>query len=170
MTQYDRDQVLVPCVLRKNVFPIMAKDNIDLNAKSTMVKTHCHSTSLTVAQCPKDENDGEPLPRTYKDDGSGSKKLSGLPKEYADVAPLPAYHTGKALFAPLCTINLPDYVESNIFPALNESIEMEYEWPKKFTPPIPEDTGQSWARFHASRKRNKNATRGTNAIFPMIKN
>ena len=36
ITQYNRDKVLVPCVLRINIFTIMAKDNIDFNAKSTM--------------------------------------------------------------------------------------------------------------------------------------
>ena len=67
--------VLVSYVLRKNIFTLLAKDNADLDETSTMVKSHYHATSVTVAQCPTEENEREKLERIYKDDGSGSKKF-----------------------------------------------------------------------------------------------
>ena len=57
--QYERDGVLVPCVMRKNVFTILAKDNIDLNARSTDAKSHYHGTSLSGLQYPNQETLGQ---------------------------------------------------------------------------------------------------------------
>ena len=48
--QYESDGVLVPCAMRKNVFTILGKDNIDLNARSTDAKSHYHGTSLSGFQ------------------------------------------------------------------------------------------------------------------------
>ena len=69
-SQFERDDVLVPRVLKKNIFTVMAKDNIDLNAKSTMVKSHYHGTSISVFQFPSRDNSGDELERIYTDDSS----------------------------------------------------------------------------------------------------
>ena len=39
-----------PNILKKGLFTIMLKDSIDINAKSTFVKSHYHGTSLSMVQ------------------------------------------------------------------------------------------------------------------------
>ena len=45
-----------------------------------MTRSHYHAKNITVAQCPTEENKGEELELTYKNDGSRSRTLEGLPK------------------------------------------------------------------------------------------
>ena len=162
-SQYERDGVLVPCVMRKNLFTILAKDNIDLNARSTNAKSHYHGTSLSGLQYPTAENSGSVLARTYEDASPASKKLDGLPKEYCDVGPLPSNHGTKDIFAPLCTVNLPSYFEA--LPGLSDSIKLEYEWLSTFEV----GTGDGWARHHSSFGRAGDELNiGINGILPMI--
>ena len=92
--QYERDGVLVPCVMRKNVFTILAKDNIDLNARSTDAKSHYHGTSLSGLQYPNQENPESILLRTFED----------LPTVFKN-------HKSD-ISAPFCTVNLPSYMET----------------------------------------------------------
>ena len=65
MNLYESDAVLVPSVMRKNVFTILAKDNIDLNAGSTDAKSHYHGPSLSDLQYPNQENPKSMLQRTF---------------------------------------------------------------------------------------------------------
>ena len=46
LNQYERDGVFIPCNLKKNIFTIIAKDNIDHNARSTTAT----NTSFSVFQ------------------------------------------------------------------------------------------------------------------------
>ena len=123
----ERYEVLVPCVMRKNVFTILAKDNIDLNARSTDAKSHYHSTSLSGLQYPNQENLGSMLQRTFENLPTVSKKLESLPKKYSEVPELPSNHKSD-ISAPVCTVNLPSYMET--LSSLIESIQFEYEWLK----------------------------------------
>ena len=45
---FHEDNVLVPQVLKNGIISVMAKDNIDKNARSTMITSHYHGTSLSV--------------------------------------------------------------------------------------------------------------------------
>ena len=96
----ERDGVLVPCVMQKNVFTILAKD------RSTDAKSHYHGTSLSGLQYPNQENLGSMLQRTFENLPTVSKKLESLPKEYSEVPELPSNHKSD-ISAPVCTVNLP---------------------------------------------------------------
>ena len=50
--QYERDGVFIPRNLKKNIFTIIAKDNIDHNARSTTATKYYHGTSFSVFQFP----------------------------------------------------------------------------------------------------------------------
>ena len=50
LEKYEKEKVFVPQMLKLNVFTIIAKDNIDFNAKSTKVSRHFHGTSMTLMQ------------------------------------------------------------------------------------------------------------------------
>ena len=61
---YNINQVFCPLTLKRNVFTIIAKDNIDHNARSTAATKHYHGTSMTAMQFLSNENRGEIKP-TY---------------------------------------------------------------------------------------------------------
>ena len=51
--QYYINGVFTARSLKKNVFTIIAKDNIDKKARSTTVSSHYHGISKTIMQFPK---------------------------------------------------------------------------------------------------------------------
>ena len=123
--QYESYSVLVTCVMRMNVVNILVKDNIDLNTRSTDAKSHYHGTSLSGLQYPNQENPGSMLQRTFEDLPAISKKLKKLLKEYSEVPELPSNHKSD-ISAPVCTVNIPSYMET--LSSLTELIQFEYEW------------------------------------------
>ena len=62
MKSFERYKTFVPNHLRKGIFTVLVKDNIDINAMSTFVTGHYHGTSLSFLQFPTHENQGYPLP------------------------------------------------------------------------------------------------------------
>ena len=119
--QYERDGVLVPCVMRKNVFTILAKDNIDLNARSIDAKSDYHGTSFSGLQYHNQENPESMLQRTFEDLPSVLKRLESLPKEYSEVPELSSNHKSD-ISVQVCTANLPSYIET--LSSLTESIQV----------------------------------------------
>ena len=92
LRQYERDKVFIPCNLRKNIFTIIAKDNIDVNARSTTATKHYHGTSFSVFQFPLVGFPDEPI--TYPEEPEGpaptnkqsiSKKIDRLPSSYTEI-------------------------------------------------------------------------------------
>ena len=87
--QYERDGVFIPCNLKKNIFTITAKDNIDYNARSTTASKHYHETSFSFFQIPPVAFPGDmifysdKLPTTTK--LSNSKKLHSLASPYTEI-------------------------------------------------------------------------------------
>ena len=157
--QYERDGVLVPCVMRKDVFTILAKDNIDLDARSTDAKSHYYGTSLSGLQYLNQENPGSMLQRTFEDIPAVSKKLESLPKECSEVPELPSNHKSD-ISAPVCTVNLPSYMET--LSSLTESMQFEYEW-------LNNESCCEWEKHQSSFQRSGTEINvGVNAILPMI--
>ena len=87
--QYERDRVFIPCNLKKNIFIIIAQDNIDHNARSTTATQHFHGTSVSVFQFPSVVFPGDmisyadELPTTTK--SSNSKQVDSLPSSYTEI-------------------------------------------------------------------------------------
>ena len=109
--------------MRNNVFTILAEYNIDLNARSTDAKSHYHGTSLSGLQYPNQENHRSMPQRTFEDLSTVSEKLEILPKEHSEVPELPSDHKSD-ISAPVCTVNLPSYMET--LSSLTESIQFEH--------------------------------------------
>ena len=126
------NDAFLPGVLRKGLFTILAKDNIDKNAKSTFAKSHYHGTSISILQFATSSYQGTDLPSVASPETlSASNRLSPLPKEYSCVKPLP-YNPGKSdLFAPVCVVNFDTLGET---PNLQCSIGGEIEWLDSFYP------------------------------------
>ena len=81
--QYKRDRLFIPCNLKKNIFTIIAKDNIDHNARSTTATKQYHGTSFSVFQFPSVAFLGDMI--SYPDElptatkSSNAKKVGSLP-------------------------------------------------------------------------------------------
>ena len=76
--QYEGDVVFIPCNLKKNMFTIIAKDNIDHNARSTTATNHYHETSFSVFQFPSVAFPDDMI--SYPDELSTTTKSSNLKK------------------------------------------------------------------------------------------
>ena len=88
LDNYESNGVFISSSLDSDVFTIIAKDNIDLNARSTKIKQHFHGISMTVMQFPQTEikkNTPEPL---YDLSTEPRKKLQ-LPHDYVNLDKLP---------------------------------------------------------------------------------
>ena len=80
---YTKYGCFFPRILKKNLFSVWLKDNIDVNPKANFVKSSYHGTSSSMIQFPTHEEKGEDFPNnTLEQKVSGSKKLKPLPSEY----------------------------------------------------------------------------------------
>ena len=59
LRRYNECKVFTPTPLKKNIFTIIAKDNIDHNATSSTAVKHYHGTSMTVIQFVSDTQPGD---------------------------------------------------------------------------------------------------------------
>ena len=72
--------------LKKNIFPIIAKDHIDHNDRSTTATEHYYGTSFSVFQFPSVAFTGDII--SYPDElstttkSSNSKNVDSLPSSY----------------------------------------------------------------------------------------
>ena len=88
LDQYEGDGVFIPCNLKKNIFTIIVKGNIDHNARSTIVNKHYHGTFFSVFQFPSVAFPGDlssypdELPTTTK--LSNLEKVDSLPSSYKE--------------------------------------------------------------------------------------
>ena len=74
-----------PNILKKGLFTIMLKDNIDINAKATFVKSHYHGTSLSMVQFRDDVGIDFPEINFQTQIKEQSKKLLPLPTKHINV-------------------------------------------------------------------------------------
>ena len=52
LKQFDIDKVFIQKRTYKNIFTVLAKGSIDLNASSTSATNHCHGTRMTMLHSP----------------------------------------------------------------------------------------------------------------------
>ena len=84
LKKYEGEKVFFPSMLRKSLYTVIAKDNIDLNSSSIMIKQHYHGISMTVMQFPTDIHIGIPQDSSYDFSASNDSsriKLT-LPSDY----------------------------------------------------------------------------------------
>ena len=77
--------VFCPKILKTGVFTIIAKDNIDHNARSITATKHYHGTSMTAMQFIAEDNRGEdqiPLTEDQQKVVNPSKKVLQTPSSY----------------------------------------------------------------------------------------
>ena len=148
----------------------MMKDNIDMNARSTFIKSHYHGTSLSIVQFPTNENPVINLENGLSSEQSknNSKKHSPLPAEYVNIKKLftlPGI-PDKRLWAPLCFINFEDML---IFPNFDIAFDEELAWlckvQQSFSTYAEDTEYPGWTRYHLYFNRGPKQPLGINTIL-----
>lgn len=118
---------------------MMAKDNIDVNAKSNFVTSHFHGTSTTIVQHITCENRGQHLPEPEMSSSSTlgkSRKLAPLPEKYSKVQDILPHTKDDVIRAPLCLVNVDDLTS---FPQADDGLIQEVFWIEKVSDDITQN-------------------------------
>ena len=109
---YQQYNCFFPNTLKKGLLTVVMKDNIDMNARSTFIKSHYHGETLSVVQFPTIENPGINLENgtQNRQNKKNSKILSRLPAEYINIKKLFRITEiiDKRIWAPICSINFEE--------------------------------------------------------------
>ena len=62
MKSFENNKMFIPNHLRKGLFIVLVKDNLDQNTRSTFVNAHYHGTSISILQFPTKDKPGTSLP------------------------------------------------------------------------------------------------------------
>ena len=160
---YNEDNKVIPLNLRKFVFTVFTKDNIDKNSSSNTSTKHFHGTSICAFQCLKYPDDGVQRDRlTDISDFSGHEYR--LPSSYTDVTQISA--NVKSYSCPVPTVNIPDFIYDDDL--LNESRMQEIDW---FEVVISMDSTlkKSWSSYHSNLKQIPTPVPCNKSIFPLLK-
>ena len=98
--QYHINRVFTPRSLKMNMFTVIAKDNIDKNARSNTASSHYNGISKTVMQFPKTDIPGDNFPIHPFNDEDGYD-LTSIPSSYRIVPQV--YHRKKPLHPQVLT-------------------------------------------------------------------
>ena len=157
-----------PRILKKFLFTIWLKDNIDVNPKANFNKLSYHGTSSSIVQFRNTKDDGEDFPPTRFTDKvtKESNKLALLPSEYTSVKNVYPAKFNTELWAPASL----DHVSPTEFPNYDIAVAEEFKWLDKCTDILSELDHiypPGWASHHASQKRGILTPSGINSIMPL---
>ena len=76
LKQFEIRKVFLPTSSKVNLFTVIAKDNIDLNASSSTASSHYYGTCMSLLQFPDDENTGSPICYNYEKSVNISLKVT----------------------------------------------------------------------------------------------
>ena len=143
---------------RKNLFTIIAKDNIDVNSKSTKVGQHYHLISMAIMQFLSNENYNG-LQQTLYDLSKKSSRRLELLERYTNFKQLP-FKKHSPLLAPVSTYT------NNIFDNKNndEAIKDEIDWLNQVSLSNLENCS-SWSKHHSAQVAPSTVTPGIHSML-----
>ena len=103
LKQFDIDKVFITKHAYKNVFTVLAKDNIDLNASSTTATNHYHGTSMTMLHFPTINAPVELYASNFKEQVQtryDTLKINSIPESYSKLQ-IPHITASKDVYFPL---------------------------------------------------------------------
>ena len=162
LKQFDIDKVFIPKHAYKNVFTVLAKYNIDLNASPTTVTNHYHGTSMTMLHFPTINAPGQLYASNFKEQVQtlyDTLKINSVPELYSKLQ-IPHITVSKDVYFPLSNTNLSIMDSSVLANAIND----ERLWLQNF-----ESRNHAWSSYHASQKRESINICGVNTILPLIR-
>lgn len=157
LKRFEHNGVFVAGHLTRNTFTIIAKDNIDLNSRSTKQKKHFHGISMSTMQFPSSIDSSFEHSFIYDLSLVSSKKLS-LPEDY-EIINDPPFRPKTPLELPVCTINF-EYEEYQVS-IYEDQLKREIGWLSQF-----EQEKQPWSSFHS--KSSSELVPGKHSLMPLI--
>ena len=146
LKQFDIDKVFIPKHAHKNVFTVLAKDNIDLNASLTTATNHYHGTSMAMFHFPTINAPGKLYASSFKEQAQtryDTLKINSIPESYSKLQ-IPHITVSKDICFPLSNTNLSIMNSSVLANAVNH----EQLWLQNF-----ESQNHAWSSYHVSQKR-----------------
>ena len=169
LNKYEINDCFVPDNIKNGIFTVVAKDNIDLNARCTIVKSHFHGISMSVLQFPSYFNPGQSQEYNIVKEcdfvSTGSKKIPSLPSRYIEIKEL-LFFNKTPLFSPACTF---DVKYDGIINELDVAKIEELKWLDGMIDANSVDDSMSWSKYHSTASKREFETPGINSILPLIK-
>ena len=142
---YKNNQV-IPLKLRRMVFTVFTKDNIDKNSKSNEATKHFHGTSICAFQTMKSVDDGIAR-HSIQNDLVGTVRDFSLSQSYINFPPL--LKKCKEYSCALPTINIPEDIWCELI--LKNHQNEKVIWMENFL--SAETTAKhAWSLYHARKK------------------
>ena len=165
--KYEINGGFIPNNVKLNTHTVIAKENIDLNAQSTIIKSHFHGISVSVLQFPTLLNPGVKPQYNLEEEidmhTTECKKIPGIPSNYMSFIDLPHYDKSP-LFAAACKYTVP-YEEVREF---NTAKSEEIKWLDVMNNVTSAEESRSWAKYHSGINRKEVETPGITSILPLI--
>ena len=167
--RYEREGVVCPSKLRRELFTTAAVDNIDHNPSSTSSQSSFHGTAISLVQHPCNSELGTPRDTDVFDPSkpSTSKTISHLPSSYSEVTPM-ALPIGdlnapevpqQLLTSRVSLFDESDYDEEDWLSNTQELVAKEKLQPKDFV---------SWAAYRASQSSLSSYKPAIISLLPMF--
>ena len=162
---YQSEGMVLPPNLRKGVFTIFTKDNIDCNSSSNTSTKHTHSTSLCAFQCLKSVDDGIKRHVPECTDATLTSDLD-LPESYTNVQKV----YGSKEYGPSKTTN-STAIAKNMFPKffVDQALRNEVQWAASiFLQLSKNESCKGWSSHHANENRSSLKVSCIKSIFPLL--
>ena len=138
--QYHINGVFTPRSLKKNVFTIIAQDNIDKNTRSNTASSHYHGISKTVMQFPKADIPGDNLAIHPINEDEGYY-LKSIPSSYSIVPQV--YHRKEPLYPQGLTF---EGTANGLAEVFKQALTEEYRWLETLV-----ETHQTESKYHSNK-------------------
>ena len=157
-----------PKILKKNLFSVWLKDNIDVNPKANFAKSSYHGTSSSMIQFVTKNESGIDFPNVpFENQTTKSKKLTPLPPEYTTVE---NSYDARGKSAMIWAPKTPGFKDLDNFLTFECAVSEEFSWLIHFNALFDTDTiPNAWSSYHAAEKRSQPHPPGINAILPVLR-
>jgi hypothetical protein len=156
--RFEKDDVVVPALLKKNCFTVAALDNIDHNPSSTTSIGSFHGTGISLFQFLNEQAEVRP-PICLPPEGQGKKLLNSY-----TLVPELALQTSSVKVLPS--------EEKTVQRSIQPEIGQEYQWLKQSQQLLSNDleTGVklSWSAYHASTQAFSEKESDLHALLPLF--
>jgi len=167
-TQYEKDGVVCPLILRRHLFTTAAIDNIDHNPTSTTAHTSFHGTGISLFQNRATESDGTERERTPTENSgriAHSSSHYSLPESYTNVKPV-SLRTKEPVIPPT-----EDHPATNDI-LLKTALGDEHVWLEKTREQRSDNTQStddpiSWSAYHGNRH-TEHIEPSINSLLPLF--
>ena len=139
--QFEIHKVFLATSSRKNIFTVIAKDHIDLNATSSTASSHYHGTCMSLLQFPTTDNKGVAVDYDYVNCDETTLKVDKLLNEYA-VSERRNLSFPNEFYLMVSTLNTIDIQDEILINVINE----EKDWLQSY-----KYENDCCSSFHASK-------------------